>query len=133
MKEAKAICLVISTILLSVIISGCSTPGTNPTNTAAPSSSPSTTAAPSINPTTNPTTNDAVVKIAGNTSGNIANWGFVAQQGEWIYYCNSDEKLYKVKTDGSSKTLIPISDDEPRYINVVNDWIFYLNVGQKNK
>jgi hypothetical protein len=80
----------------------------------------------------NPTTNDTAVKIAGNTSGNIANWGFVAQQGEWIYYCNSDEKMYKVKTDGSSKTLIPISDDEPRYLNVVNDWIFYLNVGQKN-
>lgn len=69
----------------------------------------------------------------GNTSGNIANGGYVAQKDEWIYYRNSsdDDRLYKVKIDGSQKT--KITDDRPRYINVVSDWLFYSNEADKNK
>ena len=59
--------------------------------------------------------------------GNITNFGFVAKQGEWIYYMNqsNDGKLSKAKTDGSS--VKKLSDDKPLYINVIDDWVYYSN------
>jgi RNA polymerase sigma factor (sigma-70 family) len=63
----------------------------------------------------------------GNTPGNIENGGFVAQQGEWIYYRNISDNdfLYKMKTDGTGKT--KLSSDITTYLNVVGDWIYYQN------
>ncbi|MGI6449986.1 MAG: DUF5050 domain-containing protein [Desulfitobacteriia bacterium] len=63
----------------------------------------------------------------GNTNGNIINGGYVAQQGDWIFYRNTSDKnkLYKVKTDGSEKT--KICDDNIKYINVIGEWIYYCN------
>lgn len=60
--------------------------------------------------------------VYGNTQGNISNFGFVAQQGDWIYYNNNT--LYKIKTDGTGKT--EVSKDVPTFINVVGDWIYYI-------
>jgi hypothetical protein len=47
--------------------------------------------------------------------------------GEWIYYCSEVDgyKLYKIKTDGTSKTLV--SGDRTLNINIIDDWIFYSN------
>lgn len=61
----------------------------------------------------------------GNTSGNLANGGLVAQKGDWIYFSNTNasEKLYKMKTDGTGKT--KLSDDRSHNINVVGDWVYY--------
>ena len=67
----------------------------------------------------------------GNTIGNIANFGFVAQQGDWIYFTRQPEfiiepnpevlsGLYKVRTDGSDLTRL---DDAATFINVVGDWV----------
>jgi putative cell wall-binding protein len=60
----------------------------------------------------------------GNTSGNNSNFGFFAKQGDWIYYFNST--LYKIKTDGTSKT--ELSKDMPVFINVVGEWVYYIEV-----
>lgn len=60
--------------------------------------------------------------VYGNTQGNISNFGLVAKQGEWIYYNNTT--LYKVKTDGTGKT--EISKDIPTFINVVSEWVYYI-------
>ena len=77
----------------------------------------------------------AAINTYGNTSGNIANLGIVAQQGDWIYYTNSDGSnnysLNKVRTDGTGKT--KINDDLAVYINVVGDWIYYTNNDGSNK
>ncbi|KOA18654.1 hypothetical protein CLHOM_29380 [Clostridium homopropionicum DSM 5847] len=64
--------------------------------------------------------------VRGNTGGNKINYGRMAKSGDWIYYGapNSDE-FYKMKTDGSSKTLL--NKDNPASINVLGDWIYYNN------
>ncbi|MGF7060389.1 DUF5050 domain-containing protein [Brassicibacter mesophilus] len=68
----------------------------------------------------------------GNSTANINNGGFVAKQGDWIYYRNYKDcyKLYKVKTDESQKT--KISDHDATYINIVGNWIYYINNNDKN-
>jgi len=64
--------------------------------------------------------------ILGNTSGNIANSGLYAISDDgWIYF-NYAKHLYKMKTDNSNITLL--SDDNAQYINVGNDWVYYINV-----
>lgn len=60
--------------------------------------------------------------VYGNTHGNISNFGIVATQGDWVYYNNNT--LYKVKTDGTGKK--EISTDVPVFINVVGDWVYYI-------
>lgn len=48
----------------------------------------------------------AAINTYGNTPGNLANGASVAQQGDWIYYCNGsdNDSVYKVRTDGTGKT-----------------------------
>ena len=72
-----------------------------------------------------------VFEERGNTPGNITNGGFAARQGEWIYYANSDNKLCKIRADGTGKRLL--CDDECKFINVVGDWIFYCNESDDGK
>jgi len=71
---------------------------------------------------------DSVVSSTerGNTVGNIVNGGYVAQKSDWIYYQSNDGgKLYKIRTDGSSRT--KLNDDSSYWINVVGDWVYYTN------
>ena len=66
------------------------------------------------------------VNTQGNTSGNIANGGYAAAQGSWIYYSSKSEgKMYKEKKDGSEKTAV--TNDSASDINVAGDWIYYKN------
>lgn len=76
---------------------------------------------------------DGPVNTRGNTIGNIANGGFVAQQGKWIYYRNTtiDCKLYKIKTDDTGETLL--NDDKSKYINVIGEWVYYVNESDGGK
>ncbi|MNC59898.1 hypothetical protein D3C75_1097390 [compost metagenome] len=48
--------------------------------------------------------------------------------GDWIYF-NFNQKLYKMKTDGTELT--QLSSDDPRYINVSGDWIYYSDFSKK--
>lgn len=75
-------------------------------------------------PTAAPTAMSAGEDTQGNTNGNIANSGFAAIGGDWIYYSNinDDGKLYKIKTDGTGR--IKLSDDTSHSINVVGDWVY---------
>jgi membrane protein YqaA with SNARE-associated domain len=45
------------------------------------------------------------VTQAGNTSGNITNWGIAAKQGDWVYFSNitNNNKLYKMRITSESK------------------------------
>ena len=79
----------------------------------------------------------------GNTSGNLANSSYVAQQGDWIYFgCLNDYgktaelklaeldaakigSLYKMRTDGTEKTEL-VNGFKGSEINVIGDWIYYL-------
>ena len=75
-------------------------------------------------PVTSPSSSSAI--RYGNTVGNISNEGLVAQQGDWIYYSNilDERKLYKIRTDGTQKQLL--SDDRSWYLNIADDWIYYI-------
>lgn len=65
-----------------------------------------------------------VVNTFGNTQGNLLNHGLVAGQGNWNYY--SDKGIYKERSDGKDR--IKIAEDEAWYLNVVGDWIYFVNV-----
>jgi hypothetical protein len=70
----------------------------------------------------------------GNIPGNIKNNGIVAINGEWEYFWAGTTQIYgdtsgggklcKMKSDGSNFRVI--SDDNPCYINVLGDWIYYI-------
>jgi len=73
--------------------------------------------------------NDTTSEI-DNTNRNLVNMGIAAREGDWIYYVdgdftNEDFGLYKVRADGSQRTRI--SDDAAFNINVVGEWIYYIN------
>ena len=61
----------------------------------------------------------------GNTPGNIVNAGLAAEQDGWIYYSIPDDRIYKVRTDGSGR--MNVNNDNSFFINVVGDWIYYFN------
>lgn len=65
-----------------------------------------------------------VANVLGNTPGNIVNVGFVAQQGSWLYYRGVQGGLWKARTDGTGRE--KLSDDWALWINVVGDWIYYI-------
>ena len=62
--------------------------------------------------------------IRGNSIGNInGGRGFVAKQGEWLYYRGNGDYLYKMHEDCSDNQ--QLNDDLTFYINVLGDWIYY--------
>lgn len=63
----------------------------------------------------------------GNSISNLISRGHFAQYGEWLIYQNAEvqRKLYKSKTNGTQR--VKLSDDVPLYINVIGNWIYYLD------
>lgn len=71
----------------------------------------------------------------GNSASNIMETGFVAQEGEWIYYRRitrydptTPGMIYKIRKDGSGDT--KLNDDKSYYINVLNGWIYYSDLNR---
>ena len=72
--------------------------------------------------------------LYGNTSGNISNDAFVAQDSESVYYVlptdteymMSQGELMKKNTDGSVMAVL-LSGGRPHCLNVVDGWIYYIN------
>lgn len=70
----------------------------------------------------------------GNTSGNISNNAFVAQDGDNIFYVlptNPGTELHsgdliKTNADGSTKSVL-FSGGRPLCLNVVDGWIYYIS------
>jgi len=79
--------------------------------------------------------NDGVVNTSGNTSANIMNQGFVAKQGDWLYYCYKSmgglkEGLYRSTIDGKHRKKIDNGNIDS--INIIGNWIYYVKE-EKNK
>lgn len=70
--------------------------------------------------------------MRGNTPGNLNNFGLVAAQDDIIYlaYQGDSYRIYKFNPgeEGYSK----LNDDGSRYLNVIGDWIYYINVDELN-
>jgi hypothetical protein len=60
-----------------------------------------------------------------NFSGNIANSGIFAHQGDWIFYANTDDfgSLYKIHRDGILQQ--KLTDERVQYINVSKTHLYY--------
>ncbi|WBW96829.1 DUF5050 domain-containing protein [Oceanirhabdus sp. W0125-5] len=81
------------------------------------------------------------VNIVGNSAGNINGpamfGGLVASQGKYIYYSILAEdpryseycKIYRVKKDGTDKQVL--SETPGAYLNVVGDYIYYKDFGNR--
>lgn len=65
--------------------------------------------------------------LRGNSMNNLSNGGYVAKQGDWVYYRNFEDNgsIYKMKDDRSCKT--KITKKPGSYINVVEQWIYYIS------
>lgn len=132
---------------ICLVLTGCSS-GTSSTSPAEPTTeSPATTEPANTTDTTDTTdSSDTTAETSsddveattpidmhgiGNSPGNNINSGLLASKDGWIYYNSSpfseknESALYKAKIDGSEKT--KLSQDSPYFINVVEDWIFYIN------
>lgn len=49
----------------------------------------------------------------------------MAQSGEWIYFTEPiEKKLFKIKTDGTSKT--ELLDRTAGFINIIGDWVYFV-------
>ena len=100
------------------------------TPTATPMITPAPTASfPAATPIVKP---KYLAEERGNTSININNWGYAAQQGDWIYFTEGEGGLYKEKLDGTGRETLIGSDIGSGFgwvqdINVVGDWIYYLH------
>jgi len=63
----------------------------------------------------------------GNTVANIMNGGLAVEKGGWIYYSIGDS-LYRVRIDGTEQAMLTQSGHMGiSYINVVGDWIYYVD------
>lgn len=67
----------------------------------------------------------------GNTNANIANGGKTCEKDGFIYYSGANNGLYRMKSDGTEK--VKLLDDSVADINVVDGWIYYLNVRDYNE
>ncbi len=66
---------------------------------------------------------------AGNTWGNILNYGCAAEDGDWQYISMRDG-IYKLKNDGSGKTML--HDKTGVFLNAAGDWLYYSDMGAES-
>ncbi|MDR2600112.1 MAG: DUF5050 domain-containing protein [Oscillospiraceae bacterium] len=90
-----------------------------------------------VSPFPTPSTNDPssntdedIVMGRGNTSGNIANIGYIAQTYEWIYIVEARGlfPLYKMRHDESERQRVHPTEQGFTFINIIGDWIYYSNM-----
>ena len=78
-------------------------------------------------------------EMQNNGYGNLINGGYAAYDDGYIYFTNSfapniseaDCKLYRVNSDWTEPT--KILDDTAECINIVGDWIYYINQSDECK
>lgn len=125
----------VTTMATEAKVSTKSVPPASATTAPAVTSAPATKSTQAVTTTAPLTTTAAIanaspvpeaINTRGNTNGNLANEGYFAQQGSWIYYTDfSDNRgLFKIRADGTGKT--KLNDEQyAKHINVVGDWIYY--------
>ena len=81
----------------------------------------------------NTTNENPALGAFGNTSGNISNGAFTAQDRDSVYYVLPTHPEYemrmgdliKTKADGSARSVL-YSGDRPHGLNIVDGWVYYI-------
>ncbi|MBP3338744.1 MAG: DUF5050 domain-containing protein [Lachnospiraceae bacterium] len=62
----------------------------------------------------------------GNTAGNLYNGGLFCEYNGYIYFSNPNDynQLYRMDEDGDN--IEKVHSDKPRFINICNDYIYYV-------
>ena len=139
----KTIVFGIVALILLALVTGCSNNSSDDSNADAPPAnntpgSDAPTPAPDIsgNGKDNNTKENLSLIVYGNTSGNITNGAFVAQDGNIIYYVLTTHPGYemlmgdliKTDVDGSIETIL-YSGGRPHGLNIVDGWIYFIADG----
>ena len=71
----------------------------------------------------------------GNTIGNIRNYGYSAEQGNWIYYLAPNEEstkvgIFKIRKDGTNQEELYMGEIDIVSINVYKNYIYFVGVNQ---
>jgi len=67
----------------------------------------------------------------GNTTGNINGGGWVAKQGDWLYYSDHKNAIYKQRMDGTGKIQI-VWGVNAYSLNVVGNYLYYTSYEGKD-
>ena len=75
------------------------------------------------------------INAEGNAMNNILNGGFVAHQGDWIFYIHPDHRhyIYAKHTDVDEDKPQLLIRHEADFLNVLGDHMFYRNRSDENK
>lgn len=76
-----------------------------------------------------------IINERGNSVGNIANDGFVAQQGDWIYrYSEFFGGILSREETGEANDFswTAINAERSWFINVIGNWVYYCNLEDWN-
>ena len=68
---------------------------------------------------------------AGNTIGNIRNYGYAAESNNWIYYLAPNEDsteigIFKIRNNGKDKQQLYMSEIDIISLNVYKDYIYFI-------
>ena len=69
----------------------------------------------------------------GNSCGNIANLGGVAEYKGKVYYQNGDDNLKIYCSDKDGSNAVKVSDNAGYFINIVDDSLVYVNADDDYK
>ena len=68
--------------------------------------------------------NDA--DATGNSAGNLYNGGLFCEYDGYIYFSNPNDFNQLYRMDENGENLKKIHSDKPRYLNIYNDYIYYV-------
>lgn len=103
-----------------------STSSTSSIDSASSESTSSSTVSETFTPNCDPMKYEKSGNMWHNTTTHA---GLVAKQDDWIYYVatvNDVFGLYKVKEDGTKKQLVTTKIEKKPYLNIIDEWIYFL-------
>jgi len=140
--KKKSIAVILSVVIVLTFLAACGGTSSNPDDNGRmpPEDEARETSTPE--PSENESTPDTIEDIPvvnnqrGNTNRNIADWGVVVKQGDWIFFSDSmtgrnnqsiASTLYKVKTDGSELQEL-FTGSRVTSLNIIEDWLYFADL-----
>jgi len=76
------------------------------------------------------------INKVGNTIGNIRNYGYAADQGNWIYFLAPNENstevgIFRIRKDGTNQEQLYMSSTDIVSLNVYRNYIYFIGVSSE--